>query len=595
MKKLLIKGLLAFMAFGAVSCGDNTEPEPDKTGSGVTNPTWSSAESSATSGATNSYSFTAGDSWTATSSQTWCEVLTPSGSAGAATLTIKTTANDTSSLRSATVTVTIKGYPTSSTIIITQDASSGFSGTGTYATLNKTIDNYLVERYLWNDEYNTMRRDGSISYSSSSSNFLYTTLMKMSTNVLDKKSNGQGGYKLYSYLIRTSGGGASAKTRGVNHGVAKKTETSFGFYNFYKVTFTGTSYYGLAPMAIYPGSPADLAGFKRGDMIAQFNGERITDANFNSVYSALMSPSSGQKVSLTKNETGAEPIAVTAATIYPNPVLKAKIFEEGGKKIGYIVYMGFDAAYDDDLLYAIKTIKDEGATELVLDLRYNGGGHVMSANMLSSCIAGAAAKGKIFHYYTYNPTRMAATAQTETQTGHPYDPSANKFSETFYSTYYSVDLQPYALNMTKIYILCTGNTASASEMTPYALKGIGIDVVFIGVTTNGKNVGMEGRTITDSGSSYEFAPITFQGYNAKQESVPSTGIVPNHSVAEWNNGLVDFGEKAEPLMAKALSLITGQSYATAVTRAGMASLSAEIMPEVPNRPHGMLVLSPEVE
>ena len=122
---------------------------------------------------------------------------------------------------------------------------------------------------------------------------------------------------------------------------------------------------------------------------------------------------------------------------------------------------------------------------MVLDLRNNGGGHVISSNMLSTCIAGAACQGKVYEYYRYNDSRMATVEKTARETGKEYDTAAKKFfDEFYYGDYYGVDLRNYALNMTRLYVLVTGNTASSSEAVINTLRGLdGFTVKLIGEKT----------------------------------------------------------------------------------------------------------------
>ena len=143
-------------------------------------------------------------------------------------------------------------------------------------------------------------------------------------------------------------------------------------------------------------------------------------------------------------------------------------------------------------------------------------------------------------------------------------------------------------------MLTTGSTASSSEAVINGLRGIDVGVTLIGEKTNGKNVGMEIDKFDDGDYSYELAPITFEGYNAKKETVNPAGLAVNYAVADWNNRLVDFGPE-EPMLAKALSLITGRTYTPAPGRsaAGIAPITGVSLPEDARRPAGMLVLSPQ--
>ena len=452
-----------------------------------------------------------------------------------------------------------------------------------------------------------MSRDLSLDYISSSDNFLKRTLLEMTTNDLDKKRQSNGSYSVYSYLLRTPLTKAVAgTTRGVSHGVVKEKEYGFGIAGLMGVRFVDgnnqpTGEYGLVITSVYPDSPASEAGFRRGTFFAQYNDAAITAANLNSVYSTLIAPGGSRTVKLTENRQGAQPVSVTAREIYPNPVIHSEVITSGAHKIGYLVYDSFDAAYDDELLAAVKKLKDGNITDMVLDLRNNGGGHVISSNMLSTCIAGAACEGKVYEYYRYNDSRMATVEKTERETGKEYDTAAKKFfDEFYYGDYYGVDLRNYALNMTRLYVLVTGNTASSSEAVINTLRGLdGFTVKLIGEKTNGKNVGMEVSKFTVGNYSYELAPISFQGYNAKQVTVNKDGLAVDTACEEWNGELKDYGDRSEPMLAAALSQITGQrSVSVSGTRStapGVRPATDIALPDLSNRPSGMIVFLPAAE
>ena len=187
--------------------------------------------------------------------------------------------------------------------------------------------------------------------------------------------------------------------------------------------------------------------------------------------------------------------------------------------IGYLVYTAFEAAYDDDLRAEFDKFKEAGVTDIIIDLRYNGGGHVSSSEMLASILAGNKCAGKVFAYERYNDERMKKRKR---------DPKD-------YTTYerrmfQSATAQKYGFDFKTIYVIGTNNTASASELTINALRGIDQRVVLVGCeNTNGKDVGMEVYSPVRAygGYYYELAPISFQSYNAKGESDYDNGFAPD--------------------------------------------------------------------
>lgn len=458
-------------------------------------------------------------------------------------------------------------------------------------TVNEQTDAYLRERYLWNDEYKTLKPDFSLEYNT----FLEKTLMSMTQNTLDKKLNSNNTYSLYSFITREPlAKGATLTTRGVNHGVLKKTELGYGFISLTPFTFSNAPGMGFQVNGVYPDSPAAKAGIDRDYAIIEVDGKEFDLDNYLTVYESLMTPGAVKTVVLSKNAPGLPTTTVTSAEFFPNPVLKTEIIQTGGKKIGYIAYERFDVAYDDELLAAIATVKQANVDDMILDLRINGGGHTWSCQMLSSCIGGQRTHGRIFQYYRYNDRRMANPVATSEETGLPYDNTKKLFYDEFLGSYWGVDLQPYFLNIPRLYILISGHTASASEAVINGLKGIDIPIILIGMKTNGKNAGMEPTTLKDKNYQYQLAPITFQCYNAKGQTVNSLGIVPDYEVDDWDWDYVPFGNTSDPMLAQALNLITGVSVSTAYShspRSRNTTIPLKVdLPEVVSRPNGMIQL-----
>lgn len=599
MKKLrytLFPMLLLALSFAACS-KDSTDES-----TGVTGASWRQTEAAATAGGEKTFFFMAAGNWTARSDQSWCKVTTPSGNAGSSTLILATSANTTGSLRTATVSVSVSGYGSPARFKLSQPAE-GSGGSGADAELNRMVDEYLVVNYLWNSDYKQLSRDLSLDYISAQQNFLKTTLLGMTTNTLDKKKTGSG-YRIYSYLNRTAKSTASQISRtGVNHRVKPEEEYNFGIADMIIASYTSggaaTGRYAFAVSAVYPGSPAAEAGIKRGTMIQKIDNAVIDNSNYESLYYMLLAPGGARTVTVTATEQDAQPVTLRARLLYPSPVIYEEVIEVGADKIGYLVYHSFDAAYDDDLLASLKRFKDAGITDLILDLRNNGGGHVISSRMLSTCIAGADCDGKVYEYYRYNAERMANPTKTGRETGRDYDENVKKFYEKFTYDYYGVDLRQYDLNLNRLFVLTTASTASSSEAVINSLRGIGFPVTVIGEPTEGKNVGMEVETFKVGGYTYELAPITFQGYNAKEETVNPEGMPVDLPAINWNNYFADFGDRNDQLLAGALTRITGQVFRTALPShmevPAFAPVKGLALPEIPNRPSGMLALRPQPE
>ena len=250
--------------------------------------------------------------------------------------------------------------------------------------------------------------------------------------------------------------------------------------------------------------------------ITEIDNQRITTTNVQACYSKLIKPSSPTSIKV-KDKDG-KVYTINSGPIYANPIIHHQVNE----KIGYLVYSAFESGFDQELFDVFKEFKSQNITELILDLRYNGGGDVTSANLMSSCIAGDFCVDKTFASYRYNDERMKALGNQR---------PIQKFAYSQYDNL-STSLSAGGLKLQKIYCLVTDDSASASELVINALRGIDIEVILIGTTTHGKNVGMEGVELTAGTDKYLLFPITFQAYNAKGFGDFENGFTPDYEINE---------------------------------------------------------------
>lgn len=543
--------LLSIMA----SCSDDKNTILE--GNGLKEKSWSSDKAYSISlGQTLTFTFNAYSSWTAKSNSTsFLTLSTNSGSSGQNTL--KVTANN-SSQEQGTVTIKVNGYPAENKINF-KLSSSTEHGDG---EVNYAIDEYLKKMYLWNDEYKTLTPNFTLAYDQ----FLEKTLMSMTTNTLDKKayinSYGETSYTLFSFIQKLD-----PHLQSTRSATEKKVlEYNFGFVDMlpvkYRKTQNSQTYIFLAVQGVHPGSSAYQAGIKRGTEITHINGQILTENNWFNYYYNLRLPSTS--MSLEVKDYKGETYNINSGPIYPNPVILSQVKQIGSHKIGYLAYSAFEAGFDQELFDVFKDFHNQSITDLVVDLRYNGGGHVKSANLISSCIAGEACIGKTFAAYRYNASRMKERGNRM---------YTEQFAYNEYDNLNKISLAAGGLNLQTVYFLVSNNTASSSELVINSLKGIGIDVKLIGMTTHGKNVGMEGIVINTAAANYELYPITFQSYNAEGFGDYANGFQPEYVIDEnspnGNNsfeGYGDFGTNNDPLYAKAVNLITGANYVKSTTR-----------------------------
>lgn len=551
MKQIHYFSLLLFLsvAVAFASCSDDDDKG---TSVGITNHSWTEGKALEISmGHSVSVTFNASADWTASTKSTWCNLSATSGKTGANTLRLSVSSTSATD-RTATITLTVAGYSP----VNFEVTQKGSSQTVTEdMELNEQVDNYLREKYLWNDEYKTLELDFTKYYE----DFFYDALGSMTTNKLDKKpyigNDGKTYYTIFSYIEKKH---SFSSTRTIK----KELECSFGITGITLVGIDRNGNFAYCIQGVYPDSPASHSGIKRGTYISEIDGSKITKNNYIPLASNLLYPENIHTLKVTEfiinddNTTGTKEFSMTSETMYKNPIIYQDVIGTStSHRIGYLVYAGFEAAYDAELFEVFKRFKSQNVNELVLDLRYNGGGYTMSANLIASCIAGNAYKDAVFVKFRFNKERMEALGNKKVE------------EKSMYSYYQNLNTSLSAgdLSLKRVYCLVGNATASASELVINSLRGIGIDVVLIGENTTGKNVGMEPTDITVGENTYEVVPITFQTYNAQDFGDYENGFIPEIPLSEDDaNGdghfddYIDYGNLNEPLLSRAIQEITEQ-------------------------------------
>ena len=310
---------------------------------------------------------------------------------------------------------------------------------------------------------------------------------------------------------------------------------------------------------VYPGTPAARAGLKRGDFLLKLNGGAITVKNYGDLYdkpTVVVNKGILRDKTLKADSIG---IAMTAVKMYQDPILKDTVIAKGGHRVGYLCYTDYTDLSTPELVKVAARFKAAGITDMVLDLRYNGGGYISTARSLCSLLAPEAAvmRKERFLLKLWNEEYMN------------YWRSKEKYSE-LYETF--VDTLGVNLNLSRLYILTGKGTASASELTLTGLTPY-MDVVQIGDTTHGKFCGggvlMPKHVWWNVDSSYYreiknwgMYVMEFKFCNTRKDEFPH-GFAPKYVVKESILELYPFGDERDPLLGKALELITGKQVAKA--------------------------------
>ncbi|MCK5824238.1 MAG: hypothetical protein KAG96_02395 [Ichthyobacteriaceae bacterium] len=311
----------------------------------------------------------------------------------------------------------------------------------------------------------------------------------------------------------------------------------------------------------YENSSAANAGLKRGDIIIKIDGEYLTSKNATSLYyKESYIATIGKYNSETKEFTATDKtVNLKSEELKENPILRDTVYNVDGHKVGYLVYNSFTHNYDKALIEVFEKFKSEGIEELVLDLRYNGGGAVTSAMNLSSMIAPEDKIGKIFATRQYNDDLQAAFIK-DPEFGPDF--LEDKLTST---AYFQEDTDPVKgltlpnLNLNRVYIIGLRGTASSSELvinglTPY------MEVKLVGQNTHGKYVG----SITLPNEDYKnwaMQPIVLKMKNADGNTDYWNGFAPDilgtDNPLSGNFGYNETEKTGEELLMLAIKDITG--------------------------------------
>lgn len=273
-----------------------------------------------------------------------------------------------------------------------------------------------------------------------------------------------------------------------------------------------------------PGSPAQLAGVPRGAELLKVDG--VDFINEDSV-SGLMALNAGLFPNATQNHSftfrlldGSERSYTMMATDVKNaPVQQVKVLDSPTGKVGYLQFHSHVAAAQPELISAIRQFNQANIQELVLDLRYNGGGLLALASQLGYMLAGPQViQNRIFEKTVFNDKYNNINPITgQAVTPMPFINLAIDYQQGQYTS----EQLPY-LNLKRLFILSTAGTCSASEAIINGLRGVDMDVVLIGGKTCGKPYGFYSED--NCGTTY--STIQFGGLNAKNFGDFADGFRP---------------------------------------------------------------------
>lgn len=397
--------------------------------------------------------------------------------------------------------------------------------------VNAWIYDIMEKHYLWNDE---IPGKESLDMTATPDKFFNRLLSDKDGKVL----KGETEHHYFSRIEKKK-----TSTKSINE------ESTYGF-DFATAEMPGTKTRVAWIIYILPNSPAAEAGLKRGDWILGVNSQtpNISDIsvlrNGNAVtfYTGIYNPAN-------KNWTVTNSVNIAASRpVEDTPFLKDSVYHDGNKNIGYLAYNHFssgpdgyeDKTWDKQMKQIFANFKSRNVNEFVLDLRYNGGGLVTSAQLLTSLLAPATDLGKIFCKMEYNNNYK--------------DKNKSLSLESLSS------VSGENLDLERVFVLVGPNTASASEavincLIPYIGRS---NITLIGEQTIGKIVGSE-QYGDNQDYDWLISPIVLHIKNADGKADYEDGFAPDIKVEELfvNNTLYPLGDRREMLLSAAFSQILG--------------------------------------
>lgn len=472
-----------------------------------------------------------------------------------------------------------------------EEVPTATAATATRDQLTKdSIFLYTKELYYWNTSLPSYTAFNPRSYSSNETELYALTQYSADPTTGKPYEYVDGSDPKYSFIDYSATNG-KVSTLNLKADV-NGTANDYGFSVMYNTTTD------LRVKYVYPNSPASQQGLTRGCRITSINSRTsLTYSTTSGIISFLNEAIFGSNPSISLTFTdlnGVSKSVVVSSTSYTvNPILFTNVYIVGAKKVGYLVFNSFTNNVSAALKTVFANFSSQGVTELIVDLRYNGGGYVSTATEIINLAAPFAQNGNTMYTTYYNsylqgittPQRKASVLMHQPL----LDASGNIQSFTTgvngkYATYADLDystgaadnIEKFAksgsLALSRIYFIVTGSTASASELTINSLKPV-MDVKMIGETTYGKPVG--------------FFPIRIDKLDLY---VPEFETKNQLGVGGYYSGLgVDktayedltkaWGDETETLLAYGLLYARTGSFVTTAAKTASLAATSTTMPD----------------
>jgi carboxyl-terminal processing protease len=372
------------------------------------------------------------------------------------------------------------------------------------------------------------------------------------------------GYPKYSYIFDTADKNPTAYVPSRKSSVdllgnGNDLGLKIGLYG-------STSSYSILVQAVYPGSDAAAKGMSRGDTIKTIDGRSIGssyNAEIDFIISKLSDLPTGSSVTLTGKTKAntAFNVNVTKKVFKSSPIYKDAVLTAGNTKVGYISYARFSNSENSgpEFTRIFTDFKNKNVTALIVDLRYNGGGYVNTAESFVNHIAQAAFNDRVMYVEHFNSTmqqgRATILSKQPVVDGNNKPVYINGRAATYADYSYSTTTNTYRFKkegpldgISKVVFIVSGSTASASELVINSLKPH-ITVKLVGAKTYGKPIGFFPMRI----DKYDVYYSMFATQNSVPEGNYFDGFAPDLAAAD--DFKHDFGDPDETAIKAALKYL----------------------------------------
>ena len=315
---------------------------------------------------------------------------------------------------------------------------------------------------------------------------------------------------------------------------------------------------------VNPGSPAAAQKIKRGSIITKVNG-RSYGSNFDAEIDDFLDATDAASVTLTlypPSSSVSQNVSLNKVRYKSSPIFKDTVYVRNADNIGYLAYARFSEKDDSEpaLNGVFERFASKNVNKLIVDLRYNGGGYVSSAEKLINLIIPYEYNGQLLFTEKYNETMRTGKATILKNQFY----TVGGVKKSYYGSYTNIKANAnksasgYLTNIRKVVFIVSGGTASASELTINALKPY-IDVKLVGEKTYGKPVGFFSIRI----DKYDVYYSMFVSFNSRDEGGYYNGMSVDKAVSDYPYNK-ELGDPAESNTAAAIDYLMNGSFSASV-------------------------------